>query len=396
MKDAMPESVACPVCQWLWDGRDETCPQCDFPLNRFCDLLRGKPVVWEEQLKQEFEQALGEHRANYEQHRFLQGNAFLGIETNEEAEVWIDKRKVGITTGRYLAVENLLAGTHVVEARTQYAYGQAQVTLEPKDAQRVKIELQPLRGDIRVLSEVGNVEIKIVGTKYRPPVLIHGLPAGWKEVVVYVSGKAKFLTDVEVLPDRVVDLAVTENTLTISTQNATTGPVIKLGEFVAADPREVLVADREVMQRVARDLADAQSKVSLWVEGFPYLKESIERYRRLARFEPEYLSYALQGGYLLKGRVIRDGEELKTLLRTDPEALEPDEVPALNQWLKNYLDTSLNQILLDLAAEPNITAKGLVRLSTCALRNESDKDLDLFAVLDRLMEMAMQPGGECV
>jgi hypothetical protein len=343
-------------------------------------------VVWDEQLKQEFEQALGEHRANYEQHRLLQGNAFLGIETNEEAEVWIDKRKVGITTGRYLAVENLLAGTHVVEARTQYAYGQAQVTLEPKDAQRVKIELQPLRGDIRVLCKVGDVEVEIEGKRYRPPVVIRGLSAGWKEVTVS-RGETKFLTDVEVLPGKVVDLTVTENTLTLSLQSAAAGPVLKLGDFVATEPRDILVANRGIQERVARDLADPSSKVSLWLQGFPHLKESIDRYRSLRRFELDYLCYALQGGFLLKGRVIRDGKELKGGLRDHPEVLQPDDVPRLNEWLKNYLDTSLNQILLDLAAEPNLAPEGFLHLSTCALRNDSDKDLHVFAVMDRLVAL---------
>jgi hypothetical protein len=184
------------------------------------------------------------------------------------------------------------------------------------------------------------------------------------------------------------------NALILSLQSAAAGPVLKLGNFVATEPREILVADRSIQERVARDLADPHSKVSLWLQQFPHLKESVDRYRALRRYEPEHLRYAFKEGFLLKGKVVRDSEELKALLRAYPETLEPDELPKLNEWLKNYLDTSLNRILLDLAAEPGLSEEGFLRLSTCALRNDSDKDLHVFAVIDRLIGLMGQRSGE--
>jgi hypothetical protein len=184
------------------------------------------------------------------------------------------------------------------------------------------------------------------------------------------------------------------NSLILSLQSAAAGPVLKLGDFVATEPREILVAERSIQERVARDLAEPYSKVSLWLQGFSHLKESVDRYRALRRYEPEHLRYAFQEGFLLKGKVVRDSEELKALLRVYPETLEPDEVPRLNEWLKNYLDTSLNRILLDLAAEPGLNEEGFLRLSTCALRNDSDKDLHVFAVIDRLIGLMGQRSGE--
>jgi hypothetical protein len=184
------------------------------------------------------------------------------------------------------------------------------------------------------------------------------------------------------------------NALILSLQSAAAGPVLKLGNFVATEPREILVADRSIQERVARDLADPHSKVSLWLQQFPHLKDSVDRYRALRRYEPEHLRYAFKEGFLLKGKVVRDSEELKALLRAYPETLEPDELPRLNEWLKNYLDTSLNRILLDLAAEPSLSEEGFLRLSTCALRNDSDKDLHVFAVIDRLIGLMGQRSGE--
>jgi AAA+ superfamily predicted ATPase len=79
------------------------------------------------------------------------------------------------------------------------------------------------------------------------------------------------------------------NSLILSLQSTAAGPVLKLGDFVATEPREILVADRSIQERVARDLADPYSKVSLWLQQFPHLKESVARYRALRRYEPEHL-----------------------------------------------------------------------------------------------------------
>jgi hypothetical protein len=230
----MTEQVLCPVCAWQWDGKRQTCPHCDFPIADFKDFLSGKPVLWDKKLKQEFDDLVAKHRKVYEERkaeRLFEGDAFLGVKTSEEAEIIVDGKVVGKTKDQYLALSNLVSGKHLVEARTAYSYGRAEVDLGSKDAKRVEIALKPLKGDLRVLSEVGNVEVEIEGERYSPPVVIRGLSAGWKEVAVYrgkdkfltdmevlrrreiIEGKSyidKFLTDVEVLPGQVVDLLITE------------------------------------------------------------------------------------------------------------------------------------------------------------------------------------------
>jgi hypothetical protein len=208
----MSDQVLCPVCGWRWDGQSGSCPKCDFPIARFKDFLSGEPIVWDENFKRDFDDLVKSHTRIYEERkgeRLFEGDAFLGIATDEEAEILIDGRVVGKTERGYLAVKNLISGKHIIEAWTAYSYGRAEVDLGSKDAKRVEIALKPLKGDLRVLSEVGDVEVEIEGKRYRPPVVIRGLSAGWKEVAVY-RGKDKFLTDVEVLPGQVVDLLITE------------------------------------------------------------------------------------------------------------------------------------------------------------------------------------------
>ena len=208
----MDEEVKCPVDAWPWDGERETCPNCDFPIARFKDLLAGKRVVYEEKLKPTFDDLVKKHTEVYEARKaekLLEGDVVLGVVTNVEAEIIIDGKVVGKTEGKYLALENLVSGKHIVEARSAYSYGRAEVELAHKDAKRVEITLEPLKGDLRVLSEVVDVEVEVEGKRYRPPVVIRGLSAGWKDVAV-CRGKTEFLTDVEVLPDRVADLMITK------------------------------------------------------------------------------------------------------------------------------------------------------------------------------------------
>jgi hypothetical protein len=228
----MDEEVKCPVDAWPWDGERETCPNCDFPIARFKDLLAGKRVVYEEKLKPTFDDLVKKHTEVYEARKAeksLEGDVVLGVVTNAEAEIIIDGKVVGKTEGKYLALENLVSGKHIVEARSAYSYGRAEVNLEPKDAKRVEIALEPLKGDLRVLSEVVDVEVEVEGKRYRPPVVIRGLSAGWKDVAVY-RGKAKFLTDVEVLPDRVADLMITKASVNWHTIKNTILGVIEIEE----------------------------------------------------------------------------------------------------------------------------------------------------------------------
>jgi len=63
----MTEQILCPVCYWQWDGKREICPHCDFPIAEFRDLLAGKPVLWDEKLKQDFHDLLTKHRKVYEE-----------------------------------------------------------------------------------------------------------------------------------------------------------------------------------------------------------------------------------------------------------------------------------------------------------------------------------------
>jgi len=61
----MNEEIKCPVCSQQWDGKNLYCPNCDFPIFRFKELISGKPVIFDVHFKQEFENLLEKHRKIY-------------------------------------------------------------------------------------------------------------------------------------------------------------------------------------------------------------------------------------------------------------------------------------------------------------------------------------------
>jgi predicted amidophosphoribosyltransferase len=45
MNDITPETIICPVCKWQWDNKNQNCPNCNFPIAQFKDLLAGKRIL---------------------------------------------------------------------------------------------------------------------------------------------------------------------------------------------------------------------------------------------------------------------------------------------------------------------------------------------------------------
>ncbi len=131
-----------------------------FPLPALRDCSPASPWSHYDTLKTEFESELARCQKIWRRKGLFQGDAVLGIATSEEAEIWIDGQKVGATQGKFLQVSNLSAGRHEIEARTQYASGQAEVEVKPRDARRVEIVLTPYKGSLRVLSQMGDIEVE--------------------------------------------------------------------------------------------------------------------------------------------------------------------------------------------------------------------------------------------
>jgi parallel beta-helix repeat protein len=123
--------------------------------------------------------------------------------------VFIDGHAVGTTCNRYLLVENLRAGRHRVEAKARddrYAHQLVERELAPGDVQLCEMTLQPGKGFLRILSDVGVLTVQVDEKPYRVPARIE-VEAGYRLLIV---GDERALYRVEVLPNQTVDVRVTQ------------------------------------------------------------------------------------------------------------------------------------------------------------------------------------------
>jgi hypothetical protein len=69
MNDITPETIICPVCKWQWDNKNQTCPNCNFPIAQFKDLLAGKRILSDDDLIKEFHNELEKAQKVYEERK---------------------------------------------------------------------------------------------------------------------------------------------------------------------------------------------------------------------------------------------------------------------------------------------------------------------------------------
>lgn len=85
------------------------------------------------------------------------------------------------------------------------------------------------------------------------------------------------------------------NTLILSLEG---GDILRIGSYRFQRPEELLEVDEAIKQQLVDDLRDPYSKLSLWLQQFPELKDSIEKWRSLKRFDITTFRYAIKGGFL--------------------------------------------------------------------------------------------------
>ncbi|WP_376791108.1 serine/threonine protein kinase [Thermoflexus sp.] len=159
---------------------------------------------------------------------------------------------------------------------------------------------------------------------------------------------------------------------------------LRLGDAWFSSPEELLlVTDPGLKRRIVDDLADPFSKLSLWLQGFEELRDSVDTWRRLGRRDELSLRYALKQGWEWHGQVIQSVEELKDLLEKLSVPMEPNEVKECAYWLKHYMGRSLTDIIMEMLVEPGISSNQFVVLSLTLLRLGEDLDLSIIgAILD--------------
>lgn len=124
----------------------------------------------------------------------------------------------------------------------------------------------------------------------------------------------------------------------------------KIDNLVFYKPEDLFLTDESIKDKLVRLLKDPDSKLSIWLEQFPDLKNNIDKWRKLGRYNNVTLSYALEekSPFHFKKDLayhIAEFENLFAKYISDErfliEMTTPNSpfVEEADFWLKNYLTT---------------------------------------------------------
>jgi len=162
------------------------------------------------------------------------------------------------------------------------------------------------------------------------------------------------------------------------------GDTFVTGKYRIHRPEELLNVDNDTKLQLIKDLADTESKLSIWIQAFPELKDSIDKWRSLGRFDERTFRYAIGAGVEWQGEAAKDPDQLKQLLAKHPEHFDYQEA---NYWLNNYMNASLNELILGLLSSNEFTDDELLTLTSYILNNYEDKKLNIFESLEFILKL---------
>ncbi len=138
----------------------------------------------------------------------------------------------------------------------------------------------------------------------------------------------------------------------------------KMGNMIFRKPEDLLLADDKTKDKLAKELSNPNSKLSIWLEQFAELKNSIDKWRKIGRYDGITLRYALDkdSAFPINGSKARDVKEFEALLSQNILTIsknlapETDFVKEADFWLKNYQNSDFETCWINII--DNITASG--------------------------------------
>lgn len=123
-------------------------------------------------------------------------------------------------------------------------------------------------------------------------------------------------------------------------------------------PEDLLLADDEIKGKIVQLLKNPDSKLSIWLEQFPYLKNNIDKWRKLNRHNNITLYYALDKNspFVAFGEMVYSIAEFETFFAkhiSDKDLLGEMATPnsefvmEADFWLKNYQGNSYKDVLIE-------------------------------------------------
>lgn len=161
------------------------------------------------------------------------------------------------------------------------------------------------------------------------------------------------------------------------------GDKLRINGYIFQSPQELLSAPVPIQKRLVDELKNPYSKLSLWLQRYPELTQTIQKWRSLNRFDFDSFRYALNEGVVVVGNVVKEMEDVKRLLKEHPELFDHNVVKKVNYWLRYYKDKSFNEMVLEVMK--HVDKGKILVLASCALCNYEDHHLDIFETLKQIL-----------
>jgi serine/threonine protein kinase len=145
-----------------------------------------------------------------------------------------------------------------------------------------------------------------------------------------------------------------------------------LENYLIYQPEELLKIEDSLKIKIINQLSNFNSKLSLWIAGFPILQPTINRWRSLKRYDATTFPYALQKGFELNGSYANDRIEFQLLISNNLKRFFLDADSVKNQmeaeyWLKNYLSASFQKILIEYLHNNEVKPEEFVPIFKCII-----------------------------
>ncbi len=163
-----------------------------------------------------------------------------------------------------------------------------------------------------------------------------------------------------------------------------------IGDYTIYQPEELLMVDAVTEQLIIDQLANVNSKLSLWINGFKKLAPTLVKWHALKRFDERTLRYALQEGFEFRGFVANDRQDVFQMLKNNIGAFfqEPDAEQNRNEanyWLQNYMDSSFGETVIDHLKTENCSDREFILMLNYAYAEHDAAGMNLYEVVETLL-----------
>jgi len=165
-----------------------------------------------------------------------------------------------------------------------------------------------------------------------------------------------------------------------------------IGSYEIFQPEELIRVDDQTKTLVVNQLANVNSKLSLWMAGFEHLQTTIDKWRSFKRYDEVTLRYALQAGLDFNGTCFNTVAEFFQAFKNNYAELFSVTDAAKNQteadyWLKHYMNTDFSQMVTDYLNTEKCTDEEFRQMIHYVLSEHGDGNFDVYRIMQSVFSV---------